>query len=344
MASKSADRIPEWVSPQNRNLKNIKSVLSIPPEGTKFYVKYLGNSTPPYTRIQKYIDDDGTQHSLNEPLILEGVVPAGAPGTQILRTRSRTWVLALRITKCKENPSLVGKYLVFNPSRDQISLTPFKGGPRLRNLAKKRSFLTNLKEGAKQHQALHYLPDDELVPGTAGRHSVRLRARDQNMLKPDYLESEYDHDDHQMNNIMYFQGLTPDGYMLPPNPESGAKRARLGGKKKRKKRKTRKKKRKGKKKKKKIKTRRKRKKKRKTRKKRGGLYEGPIPPAFGTIIRLLGGGPLLRIMRVNLGTQTVFVKPLTNSHTPLIPVSFNQLRNNYEFVSQPNPQGKKSKN
>ena len=92
------------------------------------------------------------------------------------------------------------------------------------------------------------------------------------------------------------------------------------------------------------KKRKKKRRKRKTRKKRGGLYEGPIPPALGTIIRLLGGGHLLRIMRVNLGTQTIFVKPITNSHTPLIAVSFNQLINNYEFVSQPNPQGKKSKN
>lgn len=248
MASKSGNPHPPWVSPQNINLKNIKCVKSIPPEGTKFYILYLGNSEPPH-RIQKYTDDDGNQHSLNEPLILEGVVPVGVPGTQVIRTRSRTGlVLTLNITKCKENPSLVGKYIVFNSNRDQISLTPFKGGPRMIKLAKKRFLLTKLREGAEQHQSLHYFPglkdtNNELIPGTEGRHTVRLRGRDEGS-DPAYLGSEYDHDEHQLNNIMYFQEEKPqrDGYMLPPNPESGAKRARTGGKKKkRKRRKTRRK-------------------------------------------------------------------------------------------------------
>ena len=235
---------------------NIKGFISHPPDGLKLYVKYRGDISP------------GQGQGREETPL--GEEPKNIQGT-ILDARiyggALRFLIMLQVTKSPD-PDDVGKAISIYPTRDLISLYPFRSLSDLVKKKVKKSKIEKLKGYANIHQQLAYLPEDE--DGMAGRETIKAKARFEGKKKPELPQlgpsdlAEYYHDDYQ--GRQYDKSMKKSGQIQDDTGNLHIGDDKLGGRRRRRKRKTKRKSRKSKKRRrKKRKTRRKRKSRRKRR-------------------------------------------------------------------------------
>ena len=233
---------------------NVKGFIHHPPDGLKLYVKYRGDISP---------GGAGEETPL-------GVEPKNIQGTildaRIYQRRMR-FLIMLKVTKSPD-PDDVGKAISIYPTRDLISLYPFRSLSDLVKKKVKKSKIEKLKGYANIHQQLAYLPEDE--DGMAGRETIKAKARFEGKKRPEWPVvgpselAEYYHDDYQ--GRQFDKAMKKSGQIQDDTGNLHIGDDKLGGRRRRRKRKTKRKSRKSKKRRrKKRKTRRKRKSRRKTR-------------------------------------------------------------------------------
>lgn len=160
---------------------NIKGFTRVPPDGLKLYVKYRGDISP------------GQGQGREEAPL--GIAPKYIEGT-ILDARiyagSMRFMIALRVTKSDDDED-VGKIISIYPTRDRVSLYPFKSLGDLVKKKMKKNKIEKLKGYANIHHKLAFLPHEDDM---AGRETIKAEASFKRE-EPVYPRTEFDHDDYQ---------------------------------------------------------------------------------------------------------------------------------------------------
>ena len=234
--------------------RNIKGFIHHPPDNLKLYVKYRGDISP---------GQGGGRDAA--PL---GIAPKNIQGTildaRIYPTGMR-FMIMLQVTKSPDAGD-VGRAIDIYPTRDIISLYPFRSLKDLVNPLMEKEKLKTLKGYANIHNQLAFLPEDE--DGMAGRETIKAKARFEDK-EPEFPlkgpDAEYHHDEYQGQR--YVTAMKKSGQIQDETGNKYIDDSKLGGRKKTRKRRRKKAKKSRKRRKKKTKKRR-RKKKKKTKRRR----------------------------------------------------------------------------
>ena len=110
-----AQQRPVWIPPQV-NLRHITEVSAAPPDGTLFYVEYLGGENPDYGG-----QDVGTKSFIFKGYVID---------TRYRNLPSMEWfsvlVNVVLVSGTPDIPGPLPRDIVIYPQRDKISLYPFK--------------------------------------------------------------------------------------------------------------------------------------------------------------------------------------------------------------------------
>ena len=195
--------------------RNIKGFARMPPNGLTLYVKYR--------------DVGPNAYEFDFPL---GMAPKNIKGTilhSILSTdleAETRFIIILYVTE-SDDPGDVGKVISIYPTRDRVSLYPFKHFDDLVEKKMKKDSIKKLKGYADIHQQLAFSSYED---GMAGRETIKAKARFEGK-DPVFPYTEYDHDDYQgeiHDNVMAKSAHSQDdsGYKHISDDMLGGRRRR----------------------------------------------------------------------------------------------------------------------
>ena len=211
--------------------KNIKGLEGLPQDGVKLYVKYRGDISP-----------GGGGGSGETPL---GPRPKNIQGIIVDSRVYPDWfTITIRVTKSPDAED-IGQTINIYPTRDIISLYPFRGLKDIVKKYRKKKKLDKLNVYAGVHNELAFLPEPP------GRETIYASQRFKGKKRPEWPKlgapelAEYYHDDDQVRKIESEPSVLPN-FRLNIQDSAGNKYIgdeQLGGRRRRRKKKTKRKKR-----------------------------------------------------------------------------------------------------
>jgi len=165
--------------------RNIKGFTVHPPDGLKLYVKYRGDISPGQGNGQQEAPLGAESKNIEGTILDALIYPTGM-----------RFLIAFKVTK-STSPEDVGKTITIYPTRDLISLYPFRSLGYLVKKKMMKNKIRKLKGYAEIHDQLAFLPDED---GMTGRATIKAKARFEGKDPEFPLQgpfAEYDHDDYQ---------------------------------------------------------------------------------------------------------------------------------------------------